>query len=105
MVVTAKTKDGKSVGSIERNYHPQGSTCRDEKMAYGAQNKSSYIRDTSLQPFQTKAESFEFDLPLDDKGAPAIRTVDVTVELIYEIQSPDNKFTITKFAREVTLDR
>ena len=38
-------------------------------MAYGAQNKSSYIRDTSLQPFQTKAESIEFDLPVDDKGA------------------------------------
>ena len=105
MVVTAKTKDGKDVASIERNYHPQGSTCRDEKMAYGAQNKSSYIRDTALQPFQIKAETFEFDLPVDDKGAPTIRTVDVTVELVYEIQSPDNKITIHKVAKQVTLDR
>lgn len=105
MLVTAKTKDGKDVGTFEKHYHPQGSTCRDEKMAYGAQNKSSYIRDTALQPFQTKAETFEFDLPVDDKGAPTIRTVDVTVELVYEIQSPDNKFTIAKMTREVTLDR
>jgi len=42
---------------------------------------------------------------VDDKGAPTIRTVDVTVELIYEIQNPNNKFTITKVTREVTLDR
>ena len=105
MVVTAKSADGKFEKTFETHYHTQASTCRDEKMAYGAQNKSSYIRDTSLQPFQTKAESFEFDLPVDDKGAPTIRTVDVTVELIYEIQNPDNKFTITKVTREVSLDR
>ena len=105
MVVTAKSADGKFEKTFETHYHTQATTCRDEKMAYGAQNKSSYIRDTSLQPFQTKAESIEFDLPVDDKGAPTIRTVDVTVELIYEIQSPDNKFTIAKVTREVTLDR
>ena len=73
-------------------------------MAYGAQNKTSYVRDTSLQPYQAKTESFEFDLPYDDKGAPTVRDVEVTVELNYEVQNPDNKVPIYKVTRQVSLD-
>ena len=54
MVVTARSADGKYEKTFETHYHTQASTCRDEKMAYGAQNKTSYIRDTSLQPFKSK---------------------------------------------------
>ena len=70
-------------------------------MVYGAQNKTSYVRDTSLQPFQAKTEQLEFDLPVDDKGAPTVRDVEVTVELNYEIQNPDNKVQIHKVTRQV----
>ena len=108
MVVTAKSADGKYEKSFETNYHPQASTCRDEKMAYGAQNKSAYIRDTSLQPFKSTDATFEFDLPFDTKdgvNTPTVRTVDVTVELNYEIQNPDNKIQIHKVTKQVTLDR
>lgn len=108
MVVTAKSADGKFEKTFETHYHTQATTCRDEKMAYGAQNKTSYVRDTTLQPFQYKDETFEFDLPFETKdnvNTPTIRTVDVTVELNYEIQSPDNKITIHKVAKQVTLDR
>jgi hypothetical protein len=105
MEVTARTKDGKEIGKIEKHYHTQATNCLNSNMVYGAQNKSSYVRDTSLQPFQAKTEQLEFDLPVDDKGAPTVRTVDVTVELNYEIQNPDNKILIQKVTREVTLDR
>ena len=108
MVVTAKSADGKFEKTFETHYHTQATNCRDEKMAYGAQNKTSYVRDTSLQPFQTKAESFEIFLPYETKdgnNVPSVRTVDVTVELNYEVQNPDNKIPIFKATKEVTLDR
>jgi len=108
MVVTAKSADGKFEKTFETNYMTQASTCRDEKMAFGAQNKTSYIRDTSLQPFKSTDETFEFDLPFDTKdgvNTPTVRTVDVTVELNYEIQNADNKIQIHKVTKQVTLDR
>ncbi|MBZ0155788.1 MAG: hypothetical protein K8I29_06165 [Alphaproteobacteria bacterium] len=99
MGVTAKTPEGKEIYSDERHYHTQATTCRDEKMVYGAQNKASYVRDTSLQPYESKDETFEIKLP------EGVRTVDVTVELNYELQVPENKVPIHKVTRRVTLDR
>jgi len=97
--VTAKTPDGKEVYSTERHYHPQATTCRDNKMIYGAQWKAQYIRDTSLQPYEEKDETFEIELP------EGVRTVDVTVTLTYEINKPDNKIEIHKVERTVSVDR
>ncbi|MFO0754678.1 MAG: hypothetical protein U0411_15295 [Thermodesulfovibrionales bacterium] len=99
MVVTAKTPEGKEIYSDERHYHAQATTCRDSKMVYGAQNKASYVRDTSLQPSESKNETFEIKLP------EGVRTVEVTVDLAYEVQSPENKVPIHKITRSVTLDR
>ncbi|MBI5639135.1 MAG: hypothetical protein HZA17_01795 [Nitrospirae bacterium] len=99
MEVTAKTLDGKEIYKEEKNYHTQATNCLNEKMAYGAQNKSSYVRDTSLQPYQSKDETFEIKLP------EGVRTVDVTVEMNYEVQVPDNKVPIHKITKRVTLDR
>jgi len=99
MVVTAKTLDGKEIGKVEKHYHPQATNCRDTKMKYGAQWKVANLRDTSLQPAQTKKETIEFDLPKD------VRTVDVTVELAYEAVKPDNKYPIHTITRRVSLDR
>lgn len=99
MEVTAKTPDGKEIFRDERHYHTQATTCRDEKMVYGAHNKASYVRDTSLQPYSAKEETFEIKLP------EGVRTVDVTVELNYELQIPDNKIPIHKVTKRVTLDR
>ena len=108
MVVTAKSADGKFEKTFETHYHTQATNCRDEKMAYGAQNKTSYVRNTALQPFQFTDETYEFELPFDTKdgvNTPTVRTVDVTVELNYEIQNPDNKIQIHKVTKQVTLDR
>lgn len=104
--VTAKNPaDGKVIFNTRKHYHTQATNCLNSNMAYGAQNKTSYVRDTSLQPFQAKTEQIEFDLPVDDKGVPTVREVDVTVELNYEISTPDNKIQIHKVTRKVTLDR
>jgi hypothetical protein len=97
--VTAKSVDGKDIFKDERHYHPQATSCLNEKMVYGAQNKSSYVRDTSLQPFESKDETFEIKLP------EGVRTADVTVELVYEVQNPENRVPIHKVTRRVTLDR
>ena len=97
--VTAKTADGKEVFNSEKHYHPQATDCRTNKMLYGAQVKTQYIRDTSLQPLETKAESFEIFLP------EGVRTVDVTVSLRYEIWKPSHFVEITKVSRKVSLDR
>lgn len=97
--MTTKSIDGKEISKDERHYHPQATSCLNEKMVYGAQNKSSYVRDTSLQPYESKNETFEIKLP------EGVRTADVTVELNYEIQVPDNKVPIHKVTRRVTLDR
>ncbi len=67
-------------------------------MIYGAQFKAQYIRDTSLQPYQTKAESFEIDLP------DGVREADISVGLIYEINKPDNKVEIHRVEKKVSLD-
>ena len=83
----------------EKHYHPQATDCRTNKMLYGAQVKTQYIRDTSLQPMETKAESFEIFLP------EGVRTVDVTVSLRYEIWKPDHMIEIHKFSKNVSLDR
>jgi hypothetical protein len=99
LVVTTKAPDGKEIGKVEKHYHPQATNCRDTKMKYGAQWKIANIRDTSLQPAQTKKESIEFDLPKD------VRTVDVTVELVYEAVKPDNKYPIHSVTRKVSLDK
>ncbi len=96
--VTAKTTDGKEVAKESKHYHPQATTQRDTKMKYGAQWKVAYTRDTSLQPYQTKAETFELMLP------EGVRTVDVTVDLFYELWKPGQKFPIHTVTERVTLD-
>ena len=97
--VTANTEDGKEVYNTERHYHTQATDCRTNKMLYGAQVKTQYIRDTSLQPFETKDESFEIFLP------EGVRTVDVTVSLRYEIWKPDHMIEIARIDKKVLLDR
>ena len=99
MEVTAKTLDGKEIYKEERHYQSQSSTSRDTKMIYGAQWKAGFIRDTSLQPFKPKKETFEINLP------EGVRTVDVTVELYYELAHPGQKFPIHTVTKRESLDR
>jgi hypothetical protein len=89
--VTAKTKDGKELFSEQKIYMPQSpAKGRGDKMAYGPFRKSAMLRDTSLQPGQTKSETFEIKFPYEDveKDGKKVRDVkakemDVAVKLWY----------------------
>jgi hypothetical protein len=99
MEVTAKKEGGEVLFNKQVHYHPQATTCRDTRMTYGAQWKTGYIRDTSLQPRKPKKETFEIELP------EGVRTADVTVDLFYELANPSQKFPIHTVTRKVALDR
>ena len=97
--MTAKTIDGKEIGTQSRHYHPQATSEMSSKMLYGAQIKVANIRDTSIQPYQTKTESIEFVLP------EGVRSADITVDLSYDLGSPDQRYALHHITRRVTLDR
>lgn len=97
--MTAKSKDGKEIGKQSRHYHPQATNEKSSKMLYGAQVKTAYLRDTSIQPYRTKEENFEFVLP------EGVRDASVTVDLFYELGNPAQRIQIHKITREVTLER
>jgi hypothetical protein len=89
--VIAKTKDGKEIFYDSKIYMPQSPAFgRGDKMVYGPFRKSGMLRDTSLQPGQTKVETYEIKFPYEDveKEGKKIREVkakemDVTVKLWY----------------------
>jgi hypothetical protein len=89
--VTAKTKDGKEIFSDAKIYMPQSPAYgRGDKMVYGPFRKSGMLRDTSLQPGQTRTETFEIKFPYVDveKDGKKVREIKakemaVTVTLWY----------------------
>lgn len=93
--MTAKTKDGKEIFRDSKIYTNHATTSRgDDAQVYGAHFKMGYTRDTSLQPLQTKVETFEINFPFEDvekePGKPKVREIkakemDVTVVLRYQL--------------------
>jgi len=89
--VTAKTKDGKEIFVDQKIYMPQSPAFgRGDKMVYGPFRKSGMLRDTSLQPGQTKTETFEIKYPYEDVEKEGKKTrevkakeMDVAIKLWY----------------------
>lgn len=76
--MTAKTKEGKVVFNEQKIYMPQSpAKGRDDKMVYGPHRKSGMLRDTALQPGQTRTETMEIKFPYTDtdKEGKKVRTV------------------------------
>lgn len=97
--MTAKTKDGKEIFTDSKIYMP-GSPAygRGDKMVYGPFRKSGMLRDTSLQPGQTRQENFDIKFPYEDveKDGKKIREIkakemDVTVKLWFLPAGGDHK--------------
>jgi hypothetical protein len=97
--VTAKTTDGKVINTQRRHYHPQATNGKNSKQLYGAEIKVANIRDTSIQPYQTKSESIEFVLP------EGVWSADIMVDLSYYLGSPDQRYAVHKITRRVNLDQ
>ena len=89
--VTAKTKDGKEIFNEAKIYMPQSPAYgRGDKMVYGPFRKSGMLRDTALQPGQTRTETFEIKFPYEDveKEGKKVRDIkakdmEVTIKLWY----------------------
>jgi hypothetical protein len=89
--VIAKTKDGKEVFYDSKIYMPQSNAYgRGDKMVYGPFRKAGMLRDTSLQPGQTRIENYDIKFPFEDKEKDGkkvreikAKEMDVTVRLWY----------------------
>lgn len=97
--MTAKTKDGKDIFAESEIYMPQAPAYGiDDKMVHGPFRKSGMLRDTCLQPGQTKVKIFEIKFPYEDveregKKAREIKNkeMDVTISLWYLPSGGDPK--------------
>ena len=95
----------------------QATNSRGDAMIYGAHFKLGYTRDTSLQPNQTKVETFEIDFPYEDvekeAGKPKVREIkakemDVTVVLRYQLdpapgETGKDNFVLSETTRTVSV--
>jgi len=97
---------------------PQSTTSRDsDEVVYGPFRKVGIIRDTSLQPLQTKEEIFEILFPYEDvekePGKPKIREIrakemEIIVELWYlpagvRGEVGKDQFLFNRMVRKVTV--
>ncbi len=115
--MTAKTKDGKELFKDAKIYMPQSSNSRGDAMVYGAHFKMGMIADTSLQPLQTRTETYEIQFPFEDaekeRGKPKVREIkakemDVTVELRYQLdpapgEAGKDSFVLYKTTKKVSI--
>lgn len=117
--MTAKTKDGKTVFNEQKIYMPQSpAKGRGDKMVYGPHRKSGMLRDTALQPGQTRTETLEIKFPFmdEEKDGKKIRTVtakelDVVVSLWHlpaggeldKLEAGKGKFLFHESMKKVTV--
>ena len=115
--MTAKTKDGKEIFKDSKIYMTQATNSRGDAMIYGAHFKLGYTRDTSLQPNQTRVETYEIKFPFEDvekeKDKPKVREIkakemDVTVELRYQLdpapgEEGKDSFSVFKTTKTVKI--
>ena len=67
-------------------------------MALGPDKKLGLLRDTSLQPFRLKEETFEIPIP---KG---IGEITVEVKLTYQPR-PGNVYPLYSLSRQIRIDK
>lgn len=100
--IKVMTKDGKELHQESRIYMPQHKLGYDDNtMVYAANRKLTLMRDTSLQPFMPRKETFEVKLP------EGVQEAVVEAVLTFR-QLPgvaEAEFPIHKVTREVRLKR
>jgi hypothetical protein len=115
--VTAKTKEGKEVFEEQKIYMPQSSAYgRGDKMVYSPYRKSGILADTSLQPGQTKVETFYINFPFEEKDGKIVKVkakeMNVEVKLWYLPHGGDpqkgvpgkNQFLFFEETKRVTVE-
>jgi hypothetical protein len=94
--VTAGGQKGEKLFKTSKIYMPQATDSRDCVMMLGPDKKLGLIRDTSIQPFAPKEETFEIPVP---KGMEEVM-VDIT--LSYQPR-PGNIYPIHGIKKKVVL--
>jgi hypothetical protein len=94
--VAATDKDGKKLFEGSKFYMPQAGDGLSPVMALGPDKKLGLLRDTSIQPFRPKEETFE--IPVH----PGIKEVTVAVRLTYQPR-PGNIYPLHSIDRKVAI--
>jgi hypothetical protein len=94
--VTATSDDGKKIFETSRIFMPQATDSRSNHMVLGPDKKLGLIRDTSIQPFAPKEETFEISVP------PGVHTINVKTDLSYRPR-PGNVYPIHSVVKTVEL--
>ena len=76
---------------------PQSTTSLDTTMVYGPTKKLGIIRDTSIQPFSPKMETFDIKLP------KTVKDVTVVVSLSYQPR-PGDVYPIHRVEKKVSVE-
>jgi hypothetical protein len=95
--VTANGQKGEKIFKTSKIYMPQATDSRDCVMMLGPDKKLGLIRDTSVQPFTPKEETFEIPVP---KGMEEIL---VEVSLSYQPR-PGNIYPIHSLKKKMVLN-
>lgn len=77
-------------------YMPQSTTSLDSTMVYGPTKKLGIIRDTSIQPFSSKAETFDIKIP------DTVKDVNIVVSLSYQPR-PGDVYPIHRIAKKISV--
>ncbi len=96
--MTARDPEGKELFRNAKFYMVQATDARSNHMVLGPDKKLGIIRDTSIQPFAPKEETFEIPLPTGVKDAV------LEIDLSYQPR-PGNVYPVHKVVRKVSLDR
>jgi len=88
---------GKKIFEASKIYMPQSTASIDSTMVYGPTKKLGIIRDTSIQPFAPKAETFEI------KVSETIKDVTVAVNLSYQPR-PGDVYPIHLILKQVSIE-
>jgi len=95
--VTATDNKGKIIFETAKIYMPQSTTSLDNSMVYGPDKKLGIFRDTSIQPFASKEETFEIKVP------DIVNDVNVTVSLSYQLR-PGDVYQIQRIVKKVSVE-
>jgi hypothetical protein len=95
--VTANAPDGQKLFAASKYYMPQAGNGRGAVMALGPDKKLGLLRDTSIQPFRPKEETFEIPIP---KG---IKEITVAVLLTYQPR-PGNIYPLHCLSRRIRIE-
>jgi hypothetical protein len=95
--VTASDPAGKKIFQTSKIYMAQATDSRSSHMVLGPDKKLGFIRDTSIQPFIPKEETFEIPLP------QGVTDVDLEISLRYQPR-PGDIYPIHTIKKHVSLE-